>query len=109
MHAVDIQTHPGGYGRGRIDPKTGKKIGGRNPEEILYCLRGLGEFMGGLKGGEVNEVRAGAVSYVTEGAVHGIWHTTPDVLQYIAMEFIDHDKSWTERGYQGDVYPKDWV
>ncbi len=108
MHAIDIQTHPGGYGRGKVDPKTGKKIGGRNPEEILYCLRGLGEFMGGLKGGEVSDAKPGSFGYVTEGALHGIWHSTSDVLQYICMEFIEHDKSWTERGYQGDVSPDDW-
>lgn len=109
MHAVDIQTHPGGYGRGKVDPATGKKRGGRNPEEILYCLRGLGEFMGGLEGGELRDARPGSFGYVSAGALHGIWHSTSDVLQYICMEFIEHDKSWTERGYQGEVRPEDWT
>lgn len=108
MHAIDIQTHPGGYGRGKIDPKTGKKIGGRNPEEILYCLRGFEEFMGGLKGGDVSDAKPGSFGYVTEGSLHGIGHSTSDVFQYVCMEFIEHDKSWTERGYQGDVSPADW-
>ena len=106
MHAVDMQTHSGHTHKHRIDKKTGKRIGGRNPEEAIYILRGTGET---LFEGVVKPVRPGSFCWTPEGGEHGIYNTTDDILQYICMEFIHHDECWTEREYQGEKSPTPWT
>ena len=85
MHAVDLQTNPPGYSL----PEH------RNPEEIVYVLRGEGEA---LSGKETHKVRPGSLVYTPEGEVHSVRNTHESLpLQYICIEFIDHEKMWAER------------
>jgi hypothetical protein len=47
-------------------------------------------------------VKPGAFIYSKEGEIHGIYNRDIKLpLQYFVLEFIDHDKMWTERGYRG--------
>jgi len=105
MHAVDMQTHSGHTHKHVIDPKTGRRIGGRNPEEAIYILRGAGETM---FEGVVKPVRPGSYCWTPEGEEHGIYNTSDDILEYICMEFVHHDDCWTERGYQGEKGLTEW-
>jgi len=105
MHAVDMQTHPAGEHKGGFD-ETGKLRGHRNPEEIMFFLRGTGKAMAERI---VYDVRPGSFLYTREGTEHGIWNTTDDILQYICMECIKHDKCWTEKGYQGEKSSTPWT
>ncbi|MCK5347473.1 MAG: cupin domain-containing protein [Candidatus Heimdallarchaeota archaeon] len=105
FHAIDIQTHPPGQHKGTINEK-GEYIGHRNPAEIMYFLRGTGKAMAE---GVMYDVRPGSYLYTREGTLHGIWNTTNDILEYICMELIEHDKSWTERGYQGETNRPVWT
>jgi mannose-6-phosphate isomerase-like protein (cupin superfamily) len=89
MHAVDIQTNTPG-----ITLRDHK-----NPEEIMYFLRGKGA---GVAEGVEHEVRAGSFLYTPEGDIHGI-RRVDETLQYVVIEFVHHDKMWTERAYS-----KDW-
>ena len=104
MHAVDIQTHPPGQHKGTVD-EDGNLRGHRNPAEIMFFLRGTGKAMAE---GVVYDVRPGSFLYTREGTEHGIWNTNDDILEYICLEMIEHDKSWTERGYQGQTNPTPW-
>lgn len=104
FHAVDIQTHPPGQHKGTID-ENGKYIGHRNPAEIMFFLRGTGKAM---SHGIIYNVHPGSYLYTQEGTLHGIWNTTDDILEYICLELIEHDKSWTERGYQGETNRPPW-
>lgn len=89
MHALDIQTHA---------PLTGNPEH-KNPEEVMYVLRGTGEA---VCGEETYHVKPGAFIYSKEGEIHGIYNRDDKLpLQYFVLEFIDHDKMWTERGYRG--------
>jgi len=98
FHGFDVQTHPGYYLHGgRIDPEAGRWIGSRHAAEALFFLRGTGEAM---EEGEVHPVRPGSFCFSRDYAPHGINNTTGDVLQYICLELIEHDKMWTGRGYQ---------
>ena len=88
MHALDIQTHPPMM----VNPEH------KNPEEIMYILRGEGRAV-------CNEdnymVHPGSLVYSREGDVHGVYNTSDKLpLQYFVLEFIEHDKMWTERGYK---------
>jgi mannose-6-phosphate isomerase-like protein (cupin superfamily) len=84
MHGVDIQTNP-----------TGVSLPDhRNPEEIMYILRGNGV---GLAEGKTHDISPGSLLYTQEGELHGI-RATNETLQYIVVEFIEHDKMWAERG-----------
>jgi mannose-6-phosphate isomerase-like protein (cupin superfamily) len=96
MHAIDVQTNPPG-----IDlPKH------RNPEEIMYFLRGEGEA---LSQDIRHKVRAGSLIYTPEGESHGIYNTNDKIpLQYFVLEFIEHDKMWTEKGYIGKDWKPSW-
>jgi mannose-6-phosphate isomerase-like protein (cupin superfamily) len=89
MHGVDIQTNTPGI----TLPNH------RNPEEIMYFLRGKGI---GVSGDVEHEIRAGSFLYTPEGDIHGI-SKVDETLQYLVAEFIHHDKMWTERAYS-----KDW-
>lgn len=106
FHAVDMQTHTGHTHKHTIDKKTGKRKGGRNPEEAVYILRGTGET---LFEDIVKSVRPGSFCWTPEGGEHGIYNPTDDILQYICMEFIHHDECWTERGYQGEKELVKWT
>ena len=89
MHALDIQTHA---------PLTGNPEH-KNPEEIMYVLRGTGEA---ICGEDKYQVKPGSFIYSKEGEVHGIYNRNDKLpLQYFVLEFIEHDKMWTERGYRG--------
>ena len=89
MHALDIQTHA---------PLTDNPEH-KNPEEIMYILRGKGEA---ICGSEKHQVSPGSLIYSKEGEIHGIYNRDEKLpLQYFVLEFIEHDKMWTERGYQG--------
>ena len=104
FHAVDIQTHPPGQHKGRFDAK-GELQGHRNPAEIMFFLRGTGKAMAE---GVTYDVRPGSYLYTREGTLHGIWNPTDDILEYVCMELIEHDKTWTERGYQGETNRPAW-
>jgi len=85
MHAVDLQTNPPGYSL----PDH------RNPEEIVYVLRGEGEA---LSGKETHKIKAGSLVYTAEGELHNVSNTHEKLpLQYICVEFVDHVKMWAER------------
>jgi len=105
FHAVDIQTHPPGQHKGGFDEEGGYR-GHRNPEEIMFFLRGTGKAMAE---GVLYDVHPGSYLYTREGTLHGIWNPTDDILEYICMECIEHDKCWTEKGYHGQVRPAPWT
>ena len=85
MHAIDVQTHA---------PLMAYPEH-RNPEEIIYVLRGTGEI---LSAGERHRVSPGSLVYTKEGDVHGIFNTSDSLpLQYFVLEFIEHDVMWRER------------
>ena len=105
FHAVDIQTHPPGQHKGGFDKEGGYR-GHRNPEEIMFFLRGTGKAMAE---GVLYDVHPGSYLYTREGTLHGIWNPTDDILEYICMECIEHDKCWTEKGYHGQVRPAPWT
>jgi len=88
MHALDVQTHaPLANNPAHI-----------NPEEIMYVLRGTGEA---VTGNSRYEVKPGSLVYAKEGETHGIYNTSPTYpLQYFVLEFIEHDRAWTEKGLQ---------
>jgi mannose-6-phosphate isomerase-like protein (cupin superfamily) len=89
MHAIDVQTHA---------PLTGNPEH-KNPEEIMYILRGKGEAICGTS---KYQVKPGSLIYSEEGEIHGIYNRDTKLpLQYFVLEFIEHDKMWTERGYRG--------
>jgi mannose-6-phosphate isomerase-like protein (cupin superfamily) len=89
MHAIDVQTHA---------PLTGNPEH-KNPEEIMYILRGKGEAICGTS---KYQVKPGSLIYSKEGEIHGIYNRDTKLpLQYFVLEFIEHDKMWTERGYRG--------
>ena len=89
MHALDIQTHA---------PLTGNPEH-KNPEEVMYVLRGNGEA---ICGENHYQVKPGSFIYSKEGEIHGIYNRDEKrPLQYFVLEFIEHDKMWTERGYRG--------
>jgi len=84
MHAIDIQTNP----------KGGIHLDHRNPEEVIYVLRGRGEAN---SDGESFKVEPGSMIYTPEGAVHGI-QKIDETIQYIVVEFLDQTKIWRKRG-----------
>jgi len=85
MHAVNLQTNPPGYSL----PEH------RNPEEIMYILRGEGEA---VSEGINQKVKSGSLLYTPEGVLHGIKNTNEtSPLQYLVIEFIDNEKMWAER------------
>ena len=84
MHGLDVQTNPLGVSH----PDH------RNPEEVLYVLRGKGVA---YSDGESHKVGPGSLVYTPEGAIHGI-RIVEEPIQYIVVEFIDHPKMWAERG-----------
>ena len=87
MHAIDIQTHP----------PLSNNPEHKNPEEIMYILRGKGEA---ISGEDRYNVEPGSLIYAKEGDQHGIYNKSKKYpLQYLVLEFIEHDKMWTERGY----------
>jgi hypothetical protein len=98
MHGLDVQTHPAFYSHHEH----------RNPEgrlaEVIYFLRGHGE---GVHDGVREKVKPGSFLYSgmargEKGGFHGIYNTTEDILQYFVVEIIEHDKSWTARGFHGE-------
>jgi mannose-6-phosphate isomerase-like protein (cupin superfamily) len=87
MHAIDVQTHP----------PLANNPEHKNPEEIMYILRGTGEA---ISGENRYNVQPGSLIYAKEGDDHGIYNTSDKLpLQYFVLEFIEHDKMWTEKGY----------
>jgi mannose-6-phosphate isomerase-like protein (cupin superfamily) len=88
IHAIDIQSS----GRNRH----------QNPEETCYFMRGTGEMFVGDKW---YKVRPGSLVYVEEGEAHEIKNTSKDgyPLQYTCTEYMEQDKMWSERGFQGKV------
>jgi quercetin dioxygenase-like cupin family protein len=83
MHGVDIQINT---------PSTILRDH-KNPEEVMYILRGAGI---GVAEGIEHEISAGSFLYTPEGDIHGI-RRVDETLQYVLVEFIHHDKMWTER------------
>jgi len=62
----------------------------RNPEEILYVLKGEGEV---LSEPDTHKVRAGSLVYTLEGDLRGIRNTHEMLpLQYVIAQFVDRDK-----------------
>ena len=104
FHAIDVQTHPPKQHKGTVD-EGGNLVGHRNPAEIMFFLRGTGKAMANEV---IYDVKPGSFLYSLEGWDHGIWNTTDDILDYVCLEMIEHDKSWTERGYQGETNPAPW-
>jgi len=103
FHGVDIQTHPkGSIHGGRIDPNTGNWIGSRHNAESLYFLRGTGKSM---EEGNIHDVSSGSFLFSRDFMPHGILNSTDDILQYIVMELVEHDKCWNGRLYQGGTSP----
>ena len=88
MHALDVQTNP----RGGIHQDH------RNPEEVIYVLRGRGEAN---SDGENFRIGPGSMIYTPEGAVHGI-QKVEETIQYLVVEFVDQPKMWRERGNLAD-------
>jgi len=88
MHALDVQTHA---------PLANNPVH-INPEEIMYVLRGTGEAVSGK---QRYKVKPGSLIYASEGVDHGIYNTSAEYpLQYLVLEFIEHDKAWTEKTYK---------
>lgn len=88
MHAIDVQTHA----------PLANNPEHKNPEEVMYILRGTGEA---ISGENRYNVEPGSVIYAKEGDTHGIYNTSDKLpLQYFVLEFIEHDSSWTERGFK---------
>ena len=88
MHALDVQTNPP---RNDLPAHV-------NPEESMYFLRGTGEA---LSEGKRDKVGPGSLIYAPLDTEHGIFNTNDTYpLQYLVVEYIEHDKAWTERGYQ---------
>jgi len=84
MHSLDLQTHAPG-----IELPTH-----RNPEEFGYFLRGVGEAKAG---NSTYVVTPGSLVYTPEGIPHSINNPSPNIpLQYLAFEFTEQDKSWSE-------------
>ena len=87
MHALDVQTNA---------PMNELGLHA-NPEETMYFLRGEGEVQ---SGNERKKVRPGSFVYTPLDVQHNIINTHQTVpLQYFVLEYIEHDKAWTERGY----------
>jgi oxalate decarboxylase/phosphoglucose isomerase-like protein (cupin superfamily) len=88
FHALDVQT----YDRGEHT----------NPEETAYFMRGTGEMLAGDKW---YKVRPGSLVYVEEGETHAIRNTNEKgyPLHYFVMEYVEQDKMWSARGYQGRI------
>lgn len=84
MHGVDIQTNIAGVSLSDH----------RNPEEVMYVLKGRGVA---TSGGETYEISPGSMVYTPEGAIHGI-RTVEETLEYMVVEFIDHAAMWSEKG-----------
>jgi mannose-6-phosphate isomerase-like protein (cupin superfamily) len=85
FHSFDIQTHSPGI----ILPEH------KNPEEIAYILRGRGEISAE---NSCYKVRPGSLVYTPEGVPHSVKNTSNSKpLQYIATEFIRHEKMWSYR------------
>ena len=62
----------------------------------MYFLRGPGEA---VSGNNRYKVKPGSLVYAKEGDMHGIYNTNTELpLQYFVLEFIEHDKSWTQKG-----------
>ena len=88
MHAIDVQTHA----------PLAKNPEHKNPEEVMYVLRGTGIA---ITGEERYNVSPGSLIYSQEGEIHGMYNTSDKLpLQYFVLEFIKHDKMWTDRGYK---------
>lgn len=83
MHGLDVQTNP----RGVSHPDH------RNPEEVLYVLRGRGLA---YSNGEEFEISPGSLVYTPEGTIHGI-RSVEEHIQYIVVEFINYAEMWAER------------
>jgi len=88
FHALDIQDF-------NISEHT-------NPEETAYFMCGTGEMR---VGDERYKVRPGSLVYVEEGETHAIRNTSEKgyPLHYFVMEYVEQDKMWSGRGYQGKV------
>jgi quercetin dioxygenase-like cupin family protein len=84
MHGVDVQTNPPGVSL----PDH------RNPEEVMYILRGKGVA---FSDGESQRIDPGSMVYTPEGAVHGI-RSVEETLQYLVVEFVDQAGMWSQRG-----------
>jgi mannose-6-phosphate isomerase-like protein (cupin superfamily) len=88
INGVSIQTHQPRYAMREH----------QNPEEVTYILRGEGEV---ICDGEKHKVRAGSLVYIPEGDAHSIHNTHQNLpLQYLVLEFIEHEKMWAERSLQ---------
>ena len=96
MHALDVQTNPPGVNLSRH----------RNPAEAMYFLGGEGVA---IADNVEYDVRAGSFTYTPEGGIHGIENPHSSLpLHYFVLEFIEHDKMWTEKGYIGDDWKPSW-
>lgn len=86
MHALDIQTHA----------PFAVNAEHRNPEEIMYVLRGQGRA---VAAGRSFPVKPGSLIYSREGDVHAMYNPSKTLsLQYLVLEFIAHDEMWSSRG-----------
>jgi len=80
MNGLAVQTCTGGI----------KVPDHRNPEEIMYVLKGEGEV---LSEPDTHKVRDGSLVYTPEGNLRGIHNTHERLpLQYIIAQFVDRDK-----------------
>jgi mannose-6-phosphate isomerase-like protein (cupin superfamily) len=88
MHGLDIQITPP---HNEVSPHT-------NPEESMYFLRGWGEA---LSEGQRIKVSPGSFVHTPVDVQHGIFNPYDKIaVEYFVLEYIEHDKAWTERGYQ---------
>ena len=85
-----------GYSKWAPNMSFHKKHAHENAEEIMYILRGTGEA---ISGNNRYHVKPGSLIYAKEGDTHGLYNTSKELpLQYFVLEFIEHDRSWTEKG-----------
>ena len=84
FHALDVQTFD-------VPEHT-------NPEETAYFMRGTARMRSGDKW---YDVKPGTLVYVEEESLHQIICNHP--TQYFVMEYVEQDKMWSERGYQGKI------
>ena len=63
-------------------------------------MRGNAEM---LIGDKKYELRPGSLAYIEKEETHAITNTSENPMHYFVIEYIEQDKMWSERGYQGRV------
>lgn len=73
-----------------------------NPEETCYFMRGSAEM---IIGDKRYKLRPGSLAYIEKDEIHAIRNTSEKghPMHYLVLSYIEQDKMWSERGYQGKV------